>query len=79
MLQEKGTVCASTNLLCLYARPQVHRRRDSPESEYIQTNADGQRRRHHQRGLARTASVSMLYIRFNGSDECIRGVTEQCF
>lgn len=49
-------------LLCLCHCHQVHRRRDSTESEYVQTNADGQRRCYHQRGLTRAASVSILYI-----------------
>lgn len=41
-------------------RPQVHRGRDSTESEHIQTNADGQRGCHHQRRFTHTTSVSHL-------------------
>lgn len=43
---------------------QIHRGGDPTESEHIQTNADGQGRRHHPRRLPHAAGVSTPLIRF---------------
>lgn len=44
--------------LRLYVHLQIHRGGDSPESQHVQTNADGQRGCHHQSGVTSAASVS---------------------